>query len=265
MKHKIAIHSVPRSGSTWLGEIFNSHKKTKYCFQPLFSYEFKDFITNVSSISDVENFFDLLSRTNDKFVCQKSEREVGSLPDFEKISVPTHVIYKEVRYHHLLEHLCELDVDLMFVLLVRNPIEVMSSWISTPKEFDPSWNSSKELLKAEYKNAGKPENFYGLDAWIDTTKLFEFLAERYSDRVRLVNYKQLKNDPENITKYLFEFCSLNYDETTELFLQDSSRKKVEGSYSVFRGGSKSKLALSDELLATIEVKVKEAGLEHYLL
>lgn len=47
MMHKIAIHSVPRSGSTWLGEILNSSANVKYCFQPLFSYKFKEFWMNV--------------------------------------------------------------------------------------------------------------------------------------------------------------------------------------------------------------------------
>ena len=57
MMHKIALHSVPRSGSTWLGEILNSSENVKYCFQPLFSYKFKNFLDERSSKDDINNFF----------------------------------------------------------------------------------------------------------------------------------------------------------------------------------------------------------------
>ena len=38
---KIAIFSVPRSGSSWLGQIFNSHEDVSFRMQPLFSYSHK--------------------------------------------------------------------------------------------------------------------------------------------------------------------------------------------------------------------------------
>ena len=41
---RIAIHSVPRSGSSWLGQILNSSLKVCFRFQPLFSYAFKDYL-----------------------------------------------------------------------------------------------------------------------------------------------------------------------------------------------------------------------------
>jgi hypothetical protein len=36
--YPIAIPSVPRSGSTWLGEVLNSGYTSKYWYQPIFSY-----------------------------------------------------------------------------------------------------------------------------------------------------------------------------------------------------------------------------------
>ena len=53
----VAIHSVPRSGSTWLGQIFNSHPKVNFRYQPLFSYAFKDYLNEASSSEDIEAFF----------------------------------------------------------------------------------------------------------------------------------------------------------------------------------------------------------------
>jgi len=105
----------------------------------------------------------------------------------------THVIYKEVRYHHILENLLAVDKGIKLVLLVRNPVEVMSSWINAPKEFDVKWNADEQLINARLKNIGRKENFYGLDAWVQTTRLFERLAKSYSKRVILVDYSTLQS------------------------------------------------------------------------
>ncbi|MDH5934310.1 hypothetical protein, partial [Vibrio splendidus] len=59
--HKVAIHSVPRSGSSWLGEIINSSPQVNYSFQPLFSYEFKSYLNENSSLENINNFFYNLS------------------------------------------------------------------------------------------------------------------------------------------------------------------------------------------------------------
>ena len=44
----VAIHGVPRSGTSWIGEIINSSPNVLYKFQPLFSYALKDFLTTFS-------------------------------------------------------------------------------------------------------------------------------------------------------------------------------------------------------------------------
>ena len=83
---KSAIHSVPRSGSTWLGEILNSSPYVKYCFQPLFSYQFKDFLDEYSSKKDVDRFFSMLSDTDDDFICQNAQRIAGTLPSVSNLT-----------------------------------------------------------------------------------------------------------------------------------------------------------------------------------
>jgi hypothetical protein len=262
---RIAIHSVPRSGSSWLGEIFNSNPKVKYCFQPLFSYRFKDFLTADSSYDDLNFFFDLLSQTDDEFVCQFGARAKGFLPKFEKSDIASSVVYKEVRYHHLIEHLCNLDQDLKMVLLVRDPIEVINSWINAPKEFHPSWDLQEELFTAGLKNQGKKENFYGLNAWISITMLFEYLAETYPNQVNLIRYSDLTKDPIRIVKNLFEFCALDYSQSTEIFLQESIEKRVEGTYSVFKGKHRAPLNVTPDLVEIIKQKTMDAGLAHHLV
>ena len=260
---KIAIHSVPRSGSTWLGEILNSSANVKYYFQPLFSYKFKDYLDEHSSKEDIDNFFSMLNDTHDEFICQDSQRLVGTLPNFGK-SNPTHVIYKEVRYHHILENLIDKDIGIKLILLVRNPIEVMNSWVNAPKEFDKSWDAEKELLYAEMKNQGRRENFFGLNAWIQTTELFEHLARSYSKRVLLINYSNLQHNLIQTIEDLFDFCNLECTSSTYNFLNKSLEKNVPDTYSVFRGGKKSQITLNDKLINKIKEYVTDAKLSHYI-
>ena len=49
---RIAIHSAPRSGSSWLGQILNSSPKVCFRFQPLFSYAFKDYLNDNIKINN---------------------------------------------------------------------------------------------------------------------------------------------------------------------------------------------------------------------
>lgn len=261
---KIAIHSVPRSGSTWLGEILNSSANVKYSYQPLFSYKFKDFLDERSPKKEIDNFFLMLKDNDDEYISQSSQRVAGMLPYFEKSSYITHVIYKEVRYHHILSNLLSQDEGIKLILLVRNPIEVMNSWINAPKEFDKTWDVKKELVNAELKNQGRKENFFGLEAWVQTTILFEKLEKKYPERVFFLKYSTLKNDTLETVKNIFGFCDLNFTEKTSSFINESSKKNVLDTYSVFRGGKVSPITLDESLIDKIIKRVNEANLTHYI-
>jgi len=264
---RVALHSPPRSGSTWLGEIFNSNPAVKYCYQPLFSYSLKSFLDEKCSKSEIDEFFDRLLATEDEFILQTQQRRDGLLPAFRKSAPPTHVVYKEVRYHHLLPRMAEQEPALRFVLLIRNPLEVMASWISAPKEFKPEWSVDGELLKAELKNGGRPEEFYGLLKWIEATNLFLRLAQDYRDRVLIVEYRELEQRPVQTVEQIFRFCGLDFDAQTAGFLQDSQTKARDDAYSVFRGNRKRdawKETLSEANIALIRRQVSASGLARFL-
>lgn len=265
MSTRIAIHSVPRSGSTWLGEIFNSSPSVKYGFQPLFSYTLKDFLDASSSERRIAEFFDELLRIDDEFIDQRAQREAGTLPRFDKRPPFTHVCYKEVRYHNILENLARKDPDVRLVLLVRNPVEVMNSWIGAPREFDKRWDIDEELLSGASKNQGRAEEFYGLEQWIAATRIFRGLSTDFPDRATLVTYRDLNSDPLAVSERLFDFCGLSMTAATRHFLDRSTTETVSGTYSVFRGSAEKAVShLAARHVAMIEDVVREAGLEEYL-
>lgn len=263
---RIALHSVPRSGSSWLGEIINSSPSVKYCFQPLFSYALKDFLNERSGKEEIDEFFARLAVTDDDFILQAAQRASGHLPAFGK-EAPTHVAYKEVRYHHLLPRIAEHDPSVRMVLLVRDPLEAMASWVSAPREFDPAWSVDEELLFAPRKNAGRPEEFYGLSKWLEATGLFLRLAKEHEDRVLLVRYRDLERDTVSVARNIFAFCGLEFTSQTSDFIDASKTKSVEGAYSVFRGDPKPnswEKVLSEDNIELIRNAVMDSGLGEYL-
>lgn len=49
----IAIFGVPRSGTSWLGQLFNSSERVAYRYQPLFSYAFKGRLNENSTLDEI--------------------------------------------------------------------------------------------------------------------------------------------------------------------------------------------------------------------
>src|SRR5690606_40577357 len=62
----IAIHGAPRSGTSWLGQVFNSHPQVQYRYQPLFSYAFKGRVGAHSSRQEFLDLFADLATTEDR-------------------------------------------------------------------------------------------------------------------------------------------------------------------------------------------------------
>jgi len=232
---KIAIHSVPRSGSSWLGEIINSSENVSYAFQPLFSYAFKSALNETSSLNDINEFYQAISVSNDDFITQKSSREIGKKPRFEKQKI-THVAYKEVRYQYAIENLIRKDPQQKVIGLVRNPLAVLSSWLNAPREFraDLNWDFVAEWNYARLKNEGKKEEYFGYQKWKETALLYKRLSSEYPDNFLLVNYSYLLKDSRKEVSKIFNFLNLSLTGQTENFLNTSESSAVSGAYSVFR-------------------------------
>lgn len=236
MFQKIAIHSAPRSGSTWLGKILDSSPDTLYKYQPLFSYVLKSFLKKNSTEEEIDSFFKKLSETKNNFLDQKPEKEDGIVPEFQKNAKPTALVYKEVRYHHLLSNLLLKDKEVKVIGLIRNPLSVINSWLNAPKEFkaELGWKIEKEWKFAPSKNKDKPEEYNGYKKWIEVSYLFLKLREQYPDRFYLLNYEDLLQNPIAETLKLFEFANLALGTQTLEFLKASTSRNDGDSYSVYK-------------------------------
>ncbi len=232
---KVAVHGVPRSGTSWLGEIINSSPHTTYRYQPLFSYTHKDFLSNTSSTEDIDLFFNRLSYCDDDFTNQKDRRNSGDFPIFNKNKI-SHIVYKEVRYVNILCNLMRRSDDVVLIAIIRNPLSTINSWLTAPREFrkDLGWTELEEWRYALKKNLNRPEEYHGYEKWKEATNIFLSLQATYPNRVYTVRYEKLLADPKKETKQLFRFLNLGIKDQTISFLNNSTNSEKQDSYAVFR-------------------------------
>jgi hypothetical protein len=266
----IAFHGVPRSGTSWVGAIFDSSENVTYRHQPLFSYAFKSFLNEHSSTDRINLFFENLKNSNDSFILQEEGKIKRTIPIFTKKTI-THLVYKEARYHHILENMLHQNNKIKVVVIVRNPKSVISSWFHAPKEFNKDkWSLKDEWLYADKKNKGRKEEFYGYEKWKEAALLFLKLKKIFPKRVYILKYSDLLSDTENQVKQLFDFCSINYGDQTAQFLKLSkSIDKSYDAYSVYRtnqSDDKWIVALPKEIIDYIDIDLLESELNifnHY--
>lgn len=265
---RIALHSVPRSGSSWLGHLIDSCPEVIYKYQPLFSYALKDFLDECSSKARVDEFFSRLATTEDDFMDQKAQIASGKAPNFVK-ETPRFIAYKEVRYHHILSNLLKVDQDIKIIGLIRNPLSVISSWLKAPKEFkqELGWIALEEWRYAPSKNLNKKEEFNGFEKWKEVALLFESLAQEYPNRFILIEYRSLLEETLSTVTKLFEFLGIPLTKQTLDFITESQTKQIEDAYAVYRKNQRDdkwKIALDPIITEAIIKELKETSLYPYL-
>lgn len=267
-KYKVAIHGVPRSGTSWLGAIMDSSEKVIYRNQPLFSYAFKSFLDENASAQCIDEFFHSIGKSQDDFLLQKEEKQKGIIPSFIKNN-PTHIVYKEARYHHVVENMLQKDNSVKVLGIVRNPKSVISSWMEAPREFDKkNWCILEEWKNAPSKNNNSKEEFYGYTKWKEVAKLFLNLKDRYPERFYLVNYSTLLENTEKEVEDIFDFLNIELGIQTLDFLKSGQKVDLsKEAYSVYRtnqSDSKWKALLPKEIIQAIDSDLIETNLEIFL-
>ncbi len=264
------IHGAPRSGTTWLGQLFNSHPAVKYCYQPFFSHAFRGRADLSTDAAALRALFRDMRASDDPFVNQAGDASLSRrTPAFAK-QAPTHLLYKEVRFHDLLPHFLDALPEFKGIGVVRDPRFVLASWFKAPREFDPAWSRAAEWRDAPLKNQGLHENWYGFTRWAALANLFLGLQASHADRFMLVRYEWLVADPTAAMQELFAFCGLDMHPQTLEFVHESSTIGDDDPYGVYRSGHADKLlasrhGLEADIAAAIERELAGTPLERFML
>ena len=235
-QHLINIHGVPRSGTSWLGEIFNSAPCVRYKYQPLYRKPLRGMIGAHSRREDLESYFRLLYGYGDDFIDRRQDVARGIAPRFAlKDQTPAVLVSKHVRHHFLVPRLLALLPEMRIVGIVRHPCAVLHSWRRTPwPTYDPDWDFLAEWRFAPSKNRYRPEWYYGFHRWQEVAKLFLDMQRLHPQRFYLLRYEDLVADTEAQVERLFDFCGIPLGAQTAAFLQRSTSSTVDDAYGVFR-------------------------------
>ncbi|MGO2103615.1 MAG: sulfotransferase domain-containing protein [Psychroflexus halocasei] len=249
-----ALFSVPRSGSSWIGEILNSSPEVIYKFQPNFAYSFKNQLTENSTQKEIEVFYKDLLTSNDDFV-NGTLSISGKSREFNFIKEnPQFLFFKETHYINVVENLLK-NSDTKVIGLIRSPFSVINSWINIPKEFNPEWNVSEQWMRGELKNQNKKTHFFGYEKWKEVGFLFLDLLEKYPKQFYLLNYDDLLNNTKTEIKELFKFCGIDFTQQTNNFIDLSTSKQSSDAYAVFKQKDND-LAWQNSLPRFIEDEIK---------
>jgi hypothetical protein len=228
------ISGMPRSGTTWLSQIFASSPDVRLKFCPLFSYEFKNKLDQNSNKADWLKLFKDVYNTESEYLDQDYLRKDGLVPSFiNKKQAPEHLVIKSTRFHQLLPNILRLHSEIKFVHIVRHPCASLYSWLSNPYEFP-----SNADPKIEWRTGNCRKNefgeFWGFIDWKCTTEQALKLEKLYRDRFKVIRYEDLMQSPKLFAQELFNFCGLKYEQSTEDFLMLSHSKHDENKRSVFK-------------------------------
>ncbi len=237
-QYVVGIHGVPRSGTSWLGQLINASPVVNFKFQPLFSYAFKDYFNLESSCDEVNNFLSEIAVSDDDFINLKDKNLLGDYPAFEKSEIKTHLVFKQVRYHYLIEKVLTCRKDAKFILIVRNPLEVLNSWRKAPREFHPGWDFNEEWFFANRKNLQRKEEYFGYAKWKEATIMFHDLGERYKDQVKIVDYNRLRENTLESISEIYCFIDLEIATQTKDFIGQSQNIKDNHPNSVYKSSKK---------------------------
>jgi hypothetical protein len=266
LKTITGIHGVPRSGTSWLAQIFNASPDVTLKFQPLFTYSFKDYLSEQSSENDIESFFTGIYESNDKFMNMKDENIHFSYPDFKKNKNPENLVFKHIRYHFLINHILNKNQKVKFILIVRNPLSVLCSWKNAPIEFNKEWNFLEEWMFASKKNQNRKEEYFGYIKWKEATLLFLELQKKNSDRVKVIRYKDLLENTEEVVMDLFEYAGLTISDSVFDFINESKSITIDNKNSVYRlkVSDNNWSELPNQVVKFIQDDLKDSQLECFL-
>jgi hypothetical protein len=230
----VSITGMPRSGTSWIGMIFDSCPLVRYRLSPLFSYEYKNRVDESSSRQDWECVLRGAYGSGSVFMNQTERRQSGEYPLFPDKAEPAPVlVLKFNRFQNLVEPFLELFPEMRMLVVVRHPCGAIHSWLTAPKEFPPSADPMEHWRSGAIKKTGYGD-FFGFEDWKRATRLHVRLARERPKQVRLARYEDIVRAPADRVHEMFRFFGLPFTAQTEAFLDRSRREHVPGPYSVFK-------------------------------
>lgn len=229
----IYLAAVARSGSSWVGQILAAHPQICFRFQPLFAHELKGQVSEDSSTEEFSQFFRKLSMPVEGFMRQDDKITSGEYPENIESGNETILALKENRYQSVIGPMLRKMPSLRVIGLIRHPCAVLNSWRKNAKEFPPQSDFQKEWRHGMCKNSG-PEDYFGYYKWKEVSNLYLDLSDQFPDRVCIMHYDRLVEDPASCCEAILNFCGLEYAPEVAAFVEKSNSYNNSSYYAVYK-------------------------------
>ena len=224
---------MPRSGTTWISQIFASSPDVRLKFCPLFSYEFKNALNESSSTEEWRELFEKVYHTQSEYLDQEHLRKRGLIPEFKKKAQPSNLVIKSNRFHHLMPTLLDKHDSIRIIHIVRHPCATLYSWLNNPNEFPDSASPEEEWRQGLCRKNAIGE-FWGFDDWKKVTLSALRLSKKYPARHRIIRYEDLVAQPNRKSEALFTFLNIGFPQVTKKFIVDSQSKHDTHKHSIYK-------------------------------
>lgn len=232
----IYLASVARSGSSWVGQILASHPQICFRFQPLFSYEFKGRVNEDSSTEQLRLFFRELGMSVGGFLQQEDKMVTGEYPKRHESGNESILAFKENRYQSMISPMLRRVPELRVIGLVRHPCAVLNSWRKNSKEFPEGADFLNEWRHGMCKNSG-PQDYFGYYKWKEVSNLYLDLFDQFPDRVLVLSYEGLVENPVSGSEVILQFCGVDPSPKVDEFVVESTSSHMDSYYAVYKKAS----------------------------
>ena len=264
----VFLLGMPRSGTTWLSMIFESHPRFVVRLSPNFSYPLKDRLTVKSNAAEWSEVLCEALNSSDPYLTQDWQRDAGNLTNRPPEAGADRLAIKDTRYHAVYQAGMNRLPKAKTIYIVRNPAAVLDSWWRSPEfpldaDFDQEWRSGS------CRKLGTLGEYWGFDDWVAVTNGYLELAAADPDRYLIVSYDALVTNSAVLVQDMFGFLGVAPATEVSVFIEASHADHADDAYSVFKDPARAlnqwKQHLPEHILATVSAELTGTRLAEFLV
>lgn len=233
IERPVFLLGMPRSGTTWLSQVFEAHPQVLVRLSPNFSHQLKDRLSLQSSRADWEAVLFEAAESTDPFLTQDWRRKRGDLPTHAKKKKAQRLVVKDTRYLATYRAGMNCLPEAQCLYVVRHPSAVLNSWLQSA-EFPEDAVIEEQWRSGACRKGELEGESWGFDDWCLETRHFLQLQEKDPLRYRVFSYEHAVCNPLAAFEELFAFVGLELPSAVMEFVERSHQSHDGDPYSVFK-------------------------------
>lgn len=263
----VFLLGMPRSGTTWLSQIFEHSPEVLMRLSPNYSYAMKNALNENSIADEWTAQLSAAIVTDDSFMTQNWKREKGELDWIDKDERVRLLMIKDTRFLELYLIGMGLLPAAKCLFIVRHPCGALNSWRKS-SEYPSGSDFHAEWRTGACRKSEGPGEYWGFEDWKRTARLFLAAEAKDPGRVRVFRYEDLVDRPVETTETLFEFAGIEVAAEVSDFLTRSHARHDPNAFSVFRSPTVAESwqrEFPEDIAAQVLADIQNTDLERFTI